>query len=165
MSLMQIFLASINHPKKIAAFRLLPIGKVLQYVFIFVAILSLQSFVHFSTGFKQDSATTTGLLEYIDNMQWILYPFAFIIQFIMSTLLLFVRISLMAFVGLLILKLYKRRGDYRHVWRSTAIAYTVPTLISIILLYVGFSEGWITSITTIGCLIYLIFVLKYYPKK
>jgi len=164
-SLTQIFRASINNPKKIAAFRLLPIGKVIQYVFIFVTILSILSFVHFSTGFKQDSSSITGLLEYIDDMQWILYPFAFIIQFIMSTLLLFVRISLMTFVGMLILKLYKRRGDYRHVWRTTAIAYTVPTLISIILLYVGFSDGWITSITTIGCLIYLILALKYYPKK
>lgn len=165
LSLTQLFLASISNPKKIAAFRLLPIGKVLQYVFIFVIVLSLLSFVHFITGFKSDSSTIEGLLDYIDDMEWILYPFAFIIQFIMTTLLLFVRISLMAFGGMLILKLIKRRGEYRHVWRSTAFAYTTPTVLSIFFLYVGFSDGWIFVVTTIICVIYLSFALKYYPQN
>ena len=165
LSLTQIFLASISNPKKIAAFRLLPIGKVLLYVFIFVIILSLLSFIHFITGFKTDSSSMEGLLDYVDGMEWILYPFAFIIQFIMTTLLLFVRISLMAFGGLLILKLLKRRGEYRHVWRSTAFAYTTPTVLSIFLLYVGFTDGWIFIITTIICVIYLAFALKYYPQN
>jgi hypothetical protein len=44
MSVSQLLLASIFNPKKIAAFRLLPIGKVIQYVFFFVIILSLLSF-------------------------------------------------------------------------------------------------------------------------
>jgi hypothetical protein len=165
MSVSQLLLASIFNPKKIAAFRLLPIGKVIQYVFFFVIILSLLSFVHFITGFKTDSTSIDGLLDYVENMEWILYPFAFIIQFIMTTLLLFVRISLMAFGGMLILKLLKRRGDYRHVWRTTAFAYTSPTILSIFFLYIGVSDGWIFIVTTVICMIYLALALKYYPQK
>lgn len=165
MTLTQIFLASITSPKKLAAFRLLPIGKVIQYVFIFVALLTIMSFVNFTIGFHQDFSGINGLLEYMDEMEWILYPFAFVIQFIMSTLLIFARICFMAFAGMLILKFYRRRGDYRHVWRTTAFAYTVPTLLSILFLYMGLSDGWITLITTLSCFVYLVLSLKYYPKK
>lgn len=165
MSISQLILASISNPKKIAAFRLLPIGKVIQYIFLFVIILSILSFVHFINGFKTDSTSMDGLLDYVENMEWILYPFAFIIQFIMTTLLLFVRISLMTFAGMLILKLLRRRGDYRHVWRTTAFAYTTPTIFSIFLLYIGFTDGWIFIITTVVCIIYLAVALKYYPQK
>ena len=83
----------------------------------------------------------------------------------MTTLLLFVRISLMAFGGMLILKLLKRRGDYRHVWRTTAFAYTSPTILSIFFLYIGVSDGWIFIVTTVLCMIYLALALKYYPQK
>jgi len=165
MTLSQIFLASITNPKKIAAFRLLPIGKVIQYVFLFVTLLTIMSFFNFSIGFSQDFSGIQGLLEYMDDMEWILYPFAFVIQFIMSTLLIFARISLMAFAGMLILKIYRHRGDYRHVWRTTAFAYTVPTLLSILFLYLGLSDGWITLITTVCCFVYLVLSLKYYPKR
>jgi hypothetical protein len=165
LSLTQLFIASISNPKKIAAFRLLPIGKVLQYVFFFVGILSLLSFVHFITGFKNDSSSIEGLLDYVENMEWILYPFAFIVQFIMTTLLLFVRISVMAFIGMFILKLLKRRGEYRHVWRTTAFAYTTPTVLSIFFLYSGLTDGWIFMVTTLICVVYLALALKYYPQK
>ena len=165
MSLFQLFKASFATPKKLAAFRLLPIGKVMQYVFIFVAVLSILSFIDFARGFEQETTGISGLLEYVNDMQWILYPFALAIQFIMSTLLVFVRISIMAFVGLFLLKLLKRRGEYRHVWRTTAVSYTVPTLLSIILLLLNVKDSHITLATTAICLIYLLAALKYYPKK
>lgn len=165
MSFKQLFFHSMTSPKKLAAYRLMPIGKVFQYVFIFVIILSILSFIHFTTGFNENTSSISGLLEYIDEMEWILYPFAFIIQFVMSTLLVFIRISLMAYVGLFILKLLQRKGDYRHVWRTTAFAYTLPTILSIILLYFGLNDSTITAITTIICLIYQGLALNYYPKR
>ncbi|QBP40896.1 DUF1189 family protein [Paenisporosarcina antarctica] len=165
MSLIQIFIASITNPKKIAAFRLLPIGKVLQYVFLFVTILSVLSFINFTTGFRENSSSIEGLLDHVEDIEWIIYPFAFIIQFIMTTLLLFIRISLVAFGGMFILKLLNRRGDYRHVWRSTAFAYTTPTIISLVFLYTGLTDGWITIIATLICIFYLGLALKYYPQK
>jgi formate-dependent nitrite reductase membrane component NrfD len=98
-------------------------------------------------------------------MEWIMYPFAFIIQFIMTTLLIFVRISLMAFGGMFLLILLKRRGEYRHVWRTTAFAYTTPTVLSILFLYLGLTDAWIFIVTTIICVVYLALALKYYPQK
>lgn len=165
MRIRELFLHSLKSPKKIAAFRLLPIGKVMTYVFIFIAILTIISFVNFMSGFNTAQSTTSGLLEYMNELQWILLPFAFIIQFVMSTLLIFTRISLMALIGLWVLKALKRRGDYRHVWRTTAFAYTVPTLLSILLMYLSFPNLYITVSTNILSFIYLFFALRYYPKQ
>ena len=36
MKFYQIFKASLHEPKKLAAFRLLSIGKVIQYIFVFI---------------------------------------------------------------------------------------------------------------------------------
>ncbi len=165
MSIAQFVFSSITNPKKLAAFRFITIGKVIQYVFLFVTILSLISFLGFIGVLKDDASSTPGILEFIHQIEWLLYPFAFIIQFIMSTLMLFTRISLMAMVGFLLLKLLNRRGDYRHVWRTTAFAYTTPTILSIAFIYIGMTEGWNFIISSIICFIYLGLALKYYPKK
>jgi len=165
MRIKELFLHSLKSPKKLAAFRLLPIGKVMTYVFIFIAILTIISFVNFMSGFDTAQSTTSGLLEYMNELQWILLPFAFIIQFVMSTLLIFTRISLMALIGLWVLKALKRRGDYRHVWRTTAFAYTVPTLLSILLMYLSIPNLYITVSTNILSFIYLFLALRYYPKQ
>ncbi|MET0786063.1 MAG: 4-hydroxy-3-methylbut-2-en-1-yl diphosphate synthase, partial [Paenisporosarcina sp.] len=115
MSLRQLFIASLLEPKKMAAFRIISIGKVIQYVFIFIILITIFSFFQFAFGIQNQSSSYAGLIEYIDGMEWILYPFAFIIQFVMSTLFVFSRISIMAIVGFYLLKMMKRRGDYRHV--------------------------------------------------
>ena len=46
----QLFNAAIYEPKKLAAFRLLPIGKVFKYVFIFISLFTLISFIRFIAG-------------------------------------------------------------------------------------------------------------------
>ncbi len=46
----QLVKAAIHEPKKLAAFRLLPIGKVFRYVFIFVALFTLLSFIRYIAG-------------------------------------------------------------------------------------------------------------------
>jgi len=160
----QLFINSIISPKKIAAFRLLPIGKVMIYVFIFIAIFTMISFMNFISDFENEQSTMSGLLEYVNDMQWILLPFAFIIQFVMSTLLVFTHISLMAMVGMGLLNVFKRRAEYRHVWRSTAFAYTLPTLLTFLLLAMSIPD--LTTILFINflCLIYLIVTIRYYPK-
>jgi hypothetical protein len=165
MTITQLFVYSLKSPKKIAAFRLIPIGKVMTFVFIFIFILTILSFINFTTGFNNEQSVNQGLFEYVNDMKWILLPFAFIIQFIMSTLLIFIRISLMAFIGMVVLKSLKRRGDYRHVWRTTAFAYTVPTILSILLMFLPISDIIITVSTSLICFVYLFLALRYYPQK
>lgn len=164
MPITQLFINSIISPKKIAAFRLLPIGKVMIYVFIFITIFTLTSFVNFISDFESEQSAISGLLDYVNDMQWILLPFAFIIQFVMSTLLVFTHISLMAMVGMGLMKVFKRRGEYRHVWRSTTFAYTLPTLLTFLLLAMSVPDLMAILFINFLCLIYLILTIRYYPK-
>nr|WP_316046266.1 hypothetical protein [Planococcus glaciei] len=41
-----------------------------------------------------------GLLEFVEDIKWLLYPFAFIFLFVSTTLYQFVKISLFALIGL-----------------------------------------------------------------
>ncbi len=161
----KLFFASIYEPKKMAAFRLLSIGKVIQYIFIFITLITIFSFIQFVFGINNQSSSIVGLIEYIEGMAWILFPFAFILQFVMSTLFVFSRISILALVGFYLLKLLNRRGDYRHVWRTAAFAYTVPTILSFILLFLGIGDTIIFLVTHSLSFTYLYLALTYYPAK
>lgn len=164
MPITQLFISSIISPQKIAAFRLLPIGKIMVYVFIFIAIFTIISFMNFISDFESERSTMLGLLDYVNDMQWILLPLAFIIQFVMSTLMVFTYISLMSLVGMVLIKVFKRRGEYRHVWRTTAFAYTFPTLLTFVLLALSVTDLIALLITNFLCLLYLILSIRYYPK-
>lgn len=165
MSFTQLFFASLYEPKKMAAFRLLSIGKVIQYIFVFIIAITIFSFIQFVFDIKNQSSSIVGLIEYIEGMEWILYPFAFILQFVMSTLFVFSRISILAIIGFYLLRLLNRRGHYRHVWRTTAFAYTVPTILSFILLFFGIGDSIIFLLTHSLSFIYLYLALTYYPPK
>jgi len=67
-------------------------------------------------------------------------------------------------VAVAILNLRKRRGEYRHLWRTTALSVTIPTLLAFILSFwdFGFAVSLITSLLTI---LYLYLAIGYYPKK
>ena len=103
MNLFQLFKASLHSPKKIAAFRLIPIGKVMQYIFIFIFLLTIISFVQFINGISVQQSSMEGLLEYFEDIQWLLYPFAFVFLFVLNTLFSFIRISIFAYIGTFIL--------------------------------------------------------------
>ncbi|MFP3918811.1 DUF1189 family protein, partial [Lysinibacillus telephonicus] len=126
----QLFIDSLIHPKKLAAYRLLSIGKIIQYVFLLIAVITIFSFIQFITGVSENSVELVGLTEYVKDIQWLLYPFALLLLTITSTFLLFIRISLYALVGIVLLKILKRRGEYRHMWRTASLAITWSTLLT-----------------------------------
>lgn len=165
MNLLQLFKASLHSPKKIAAFRLIPIGKVMQYIFIYILIITSISFVQFINGISIQQANMEGLLEYFQEIQWLLYPFSFIFLFVLNTLLIFVRISIFAYVGVIILSLLKRKGEYRHLWRSTLFASTIPMLISVVVAFFNTSTGYIQFFIYFVTFVYLFLACKYYPIK
>ena len=73
---------------------------------------------------------TPELLEHSETIGWLIYPMA---SFYNLSLVLF--IFLLELVFLLISVLYcltfmKKRGDYLQIWRTSAIAMTVPILIN-----------------------------------
>ena len=165
----QLFIDSLIHPKKLAAYRLLSIGKTIQYVFILVGIITVYSFIRFLIGVDNSFFNIEGLTKYIEEIQWILYPFAFLFLTFTTTILLFVRISLYAFVGIILLKLFSRRGEYRFMWRTAALAITWSTLLSIPLSLIDRINTLTENIIgiTITIIILIIASLKYpkLPKK
>lgn len=165
MKLYELFKASLHSPKKIAAFRLIPIGKVMQYIFIYVFLMTAISFFGFINGISEQQQNVEGLIEYFSDIQWLIYPFAFIFLFVLNTMLIFVRISIFAYIGTLMLLLLKRRGEYRHLWRSTLFASTVPMIISIVMAILQLSNDWVQLGIYAVTFVYLYISLKYYPIK
>ncbi|MEL3961689.1 DUF1189 family protein [Lysinibacillus endophyticus] len=160
----QLFIDSLLHPKKLAAYRLLSIGKTIQYVFLLIALVTIFSFIQFLTGVSTISYSIEGLTEYIEDIQWLLYPFAILFLILTTTVLLFGRISIYAFVGVVILKVTNRRGEYRHMWRTAALANTWSTLLSIIFTTLQFT-GTIPTLIGIVITIILLFIASTkYPK-
>lgn len=164
MNIYQLFKASLMEPKKQAAVRIMTIGKVMQYIFLFVTFLTLVSFIEWVFGFDDATGGIDGLIEFVDEIEWLLYPFALVFLFVSTTLYHFIKISFFALIALLILNARNRRGEYRHLWRTTALSVTIPTLLAFVLSFfdLGLTVSFATSILTI---IYLYLAIGYYPKK
>lgn len=165
MSLFQLFKSSLISPKKMAAFRLIPIGKVMQYIFIYICIMSIISFVYFINGISDQQQSMEGLLEYFSQIQWLLYPFSFLFLFVLNTLFIFVRISIFAYIGSIILLIRKKKGEFRHIWRTALFASTIPMLLSIIFSILDVSNNYIQLVNYIVSLLILVLATKYYPVK
>lgn len=165
----QLFIDSLIHPKKLAAYRLLSIGKIIQYVFLLIGIVTIFSFIRFLTGVDESSFVIEGLTQYIEEIQWLLYPFALLFLTLTTTILIFVRISLYAFVGIILLKLFSRRGEYRFMWRTAALAITWSTLLSIPITLIDIGSSLLENLIgiTITVILLIIASLKYpkLPKK
>ena len=164
MNIYQLFKASLMEPKKQAAVRIMTIGKIMQFIFIFVTVLTAVSFVEWILGLGDTAGDVEGLVEFVKEIEWLLYPFALIFLFVSTTLYHFIKISLFALIALLMLNARKRRGEYRHLWRTTALSVTFPTLLAFILSFLdlGFGVSLVTSTLTI---LYLYLAIGYYPKK
>ena len=161
----QLFIDSLINPKKQAAYRILSIGKVIQYVFLLVTVVTVFSFGQFTAGFTEDIFNIEGVADYLADIQWLLYPFAFLFLFIMTSLLIFAQISLYALAGYLVLGAMKRRGEYRHVWRTSAFAITWATLLSIVLDFFQFSSPWMRLLDIFITMTFIIIALTKYPKE
>lgn len=160
----QIFIDSLVHPKKLAAYRLLTIGKTIQYVFLLIAVVTVYSFYQFLTGVTETSYNIQGLTEYVEDIQWLLYPFAFVLLTLTSTIVIFIRISIYAFVGVIVLKIMHRRGEYRHLWRTAALAVTWSTLLTVLFSILRISSIASTIIGIIITTVILIVAATKYPK-
>lgn len=160
----QIFKSSLYEFKKLAAFRLLPIGKVFSYVFIFIFLFTAISFARFIFGDDVLFDASPDLQEHSKTIGSLIFPIAFILQLVISTFYIFIRVSVFAYVGSLIMKIMKRRGQYLHIWRTSAIALTLPILITIVLDFFPNMKSSGLIISSMIHLAYIVLAIKYYPK-
>ena len=163
MNLFQLFKASLMEPKKQAAVRIMTIGRILRFVFVVITVMTIISFIGLASGLGDTASNVEGLLEFVEEIEWLLYPFAFIFLFVSTTIYHFVKISLFAFLGLAFLSIRKKRGEYRHLWRTAALAVTVPTFISFGLSFLD-AGFWISGLTSLLTIFYLYLAVGYYPK-
>lgn len=161
----QIFRAALHEPKKLAAFRLLPIGKVFRYVFIFVAVFTVISFTRF---FLDDTVlfeNSPDLIEHGETIGWLINPMALMLQFVISTFYIFVRISIFAYIGALLLTAKKRRGNFLQIWRTSSIAMTVPIILTIGFDFFPLIKNYGLILSSIVHFLYIFAATKYYPKQ
>ena len=160
----QLFLHSLIKPKMLAAYRILSVGKIIQYTFLLVLLMTA-----FSLGqFVNEGITSINSYEeigqYAQNLQWLIYIVSSVLLFSMNTLILYAKISLYALVAFLFAKPFQKRAEYRHLWRTAALAITWEVLLTIVLKI--FIQNSI--VTMIICMLitmsYLFIALSKYPK-
>ncbi|WP_301107401.1 DUF1189 family protein [Sporosarcina sp.] len=161
----QLFTASLYEPKKLAAFRLLPIGKVIQYIFIFVFLYTIIAFLQFLIGDHALFQGTTETAEIGKTIGFLIYPVAFVLQLVIITSYLFIRVSIFGIIGVLLLKLLKRRGEFRFMWRTAAIAATLPILLTMVFEFLPSMQNYSLWISSFVHLLYVWRATTYYPKK
>lgn len=160
-----LFIDSLMHPKKLAAYRILSIGKIIQYVFLLITILTIFSFLNFVTGISDDRYNLEGITSFVKDIQFLLYPFAFLLQYIMNTIMLFIFISLLAYFGLFVLNISNRRGEYRQIWRTASLAITWAIILTILCSYISIPKVLEWIIVSIIPIVYMIIASLKYPKK
>ena len=112
-----------------------------------------------------DMNSLSGITEYIEGVKWVLYPVTFIMLFVFTTMLIFAQIALYALAGLLILKVMKRRGEYRHIWRTTTFAMTWAILISMLSDNLPINSTIISVFSLFLTVTLLIVASTKYPKQ
>lgn len=157
----QLLKDALLYPKKHAAYRLLPIGKIIQYIFLLSTIITIISFIQFVLGFSE----IEGLQQYIGEIKWLLYPLSLLFLVTMNTALLFIRISIYAAIGILIIHLLHRRGEYRMLWRTATFSMTCGFLVSAILSFFNITSLWVSFSSALITLLYLYIAIQKYPKQ
>jgi len=159
----QLFLDSLIHPKKLAAYRILSIGKVIQYTFLLVFILTTFSFGQFVND-GANIVLTDEIKDFAEDLQFLVYIIGAIFLFAMNTAVVFGKISIYAYVALLLSNAMKRRSEYRQLWRTTAFAVTWETILSIIFTILAIPSSISLLIFVVITMSILIVALTKYPK-
>ena len=160
----QLFIHSLMKPKMLAAYRILPVGKIIQYTFLLVLLMTAFSLGQFVNEGITSINNYEEIEQYAENLQWLIYIISAIFSFTMNTLILYAKISLYALVAFLFAKPFHKRAEYRHLWRTAALAITWEVLLTIVL------KIFITNsiATMIICMVitmtFLFIALTKYPK-
>lgn len=158
MIFLQAFLHSIRLPKKQATFKLNRIGMdiTVVYMFILILIVSLPSFLN-----RLTSADGLGAdMPFLINLVYF-----FMFYYLPLTIMLFLLISLIAYIGTLIAKALNRKIRFAILWKMSAYTTTIPFLlytIAALIFPVSDSYLWVFVIYSILIIIKIITV---YPQR
>ena len=159
----QLLIDSLTNPKKLGAYRILSIGKVMQYAFLMIALITAFSFGQFLSTGTDAIFGYTEIEQYIESIEWLVYPIAIIVLFVMNTLIYFIKVSIFALAGQFLIKPMKRRGEYRQVWRTAVFACTWTTILTMIGNLFPLPPTFMTLISIFITMLFIIFALTKYP--
>ncbi|GEK33936.1 DUF1189 family protein [Kurthia sibirica] len=161
----RLFLDSLLHPKKHAAFRLLSIGKLIQFLFLIALLISIPASIQFIEGLSTQKAATEGLSSFLHAINWLLYPLSFLFIIIFNITILFIQASLYALLALCLLKFFQRRGEYRMLWRTAAFSMILGVLLSTVLSFFFTDQLAFHLLAIAITTIYLLIAIQKYPKQ
>lgn len=160
---MQLFIDSLTNPKKLGAYRILSIGKVMQYAFLMITLLTAFSFGQFTSTGAEAVFNYEDIEQYAADIQWIVYPIAAVFLFVLNTVIYFIKVSLYALAGLFFIKPMKRRGEYRQIWRTAVFACTWATILTMLGDLFPISTTITTLISIFITMFFIILALTKYP--
>lgn len=154
----QAFLHSIKLPNKKAMFQLNRIGMDITviYMFILLMIVSIPALID---RLLATSGPGTEL-----NLFFLLIYF-FIFYYLPMTLIVFLLLSLIAYIATGISRLMKRKLRYAILWKMSAYTTTIPFLLYTIAALIFPISGVILWLFTIYTLLLLIKIISVYPKR
>lgn len=168
------FFKSLYSPKYIAAFRFQGIGKTIQHLFILALIMCFPTIFYTTLHFAGNNASEKFVIEkklpilgmfndFFSENGFILIPVVFLMYFLFLTFLLFLKASIFACIGLILLALAKKRGEFRHLFRVSAYALTLPALITIILELFNFTLPFHYLVDWVLTSIMLVLSIRFFP--
>lgn len=161
----KLFLDALFSPKKHGAYRLLPIGKVIQFTFLLTFLMTILSFFGFSNGFSVEQNQLIGFENYFNSIKWLLYPLSFITLWISIIVLFYVQISIYAGIALMYIVYTNRRGEYRMLWRTATFSSTLGFVLSNLLSFTTIPSFLILLLSSGITFFYLLIAVQKYPKQ
>lgn len=158
MILWQTFIESLKLPKKQALFKLNRKGMdtVVFYLFILLLIVSIPSLLD-----RIDANSTSDLNMHV----FFLLIYFFIFYYLPLNVFVFALLTLIAYIGLGISKLMKRKLRFSILWKMSAFTTTIPFLIyTVIALFFPIRDTYLV-LTILYTLMMLIKMISIYPKR
>lgn len=158
MIFLRVFKDSLKLPNKKSLFKLNQVGMDIVVIYMFILLL----FVSAPSLIKQ-IITPSVLSSYLNLFFFIIYFFIF--YYLPLTLIVFLSISLFAYLGRGIAKLSKRKLHYSVLWKMCAFSTTTPFIIyTIIGLFYSLHYVFL-FILILYILLLLIKMISVYPKR
>lgn len=158
MVFIEALLASLKLPSKNAMFKLNRIGMdiVVIYLFILLFIVSIPALI-------DQLSITEGLTGRLPFILKFIYFFMF--YYLPLAIAVFIFISILAYIGILLSKLMRRKLRYQIIWKLLGFTATLPFLIYTILAAIYPISNSYLFFIIIYSLIMLIMMIKQYPKR
>lgn len=160
MKFWMIFMDSIKLPNKKALFKLNRVGMdlVVIYLFILLFIVSIPTFIQQVT-----STAASGYINDLNLFFQIIYFFIF--YYLPINVIVFLLLSLVAYIGLGITKIMQRKLRFAILWKMSAFSITVPIITySIIALFIPLSNIF-PLLAFLYIFTLLIMMISIYPRR